>query len=90
MKIDDREYPATHSMDTAWYLADADGNVALMEYGDDGPVPWGIPQTGIDTLLFGPEDNTEDTEFQQIRLTEEQIKGILSALTVQDDYNNWF
>lgn len=90
MKKDDREYPATHSMDTAWYLADADGNVALMEYGDDGPVPWGIPQTGIDTLLFGHEDNIEDSEFQQIRFTEEQIEGILSALTVQDDYNNWF
>ena len=26
MKID-KEYPATHSMSTAWYVADEDGNV---------------------------------------------------------------
>lgn len=27
MKID-KEYPATHSMDTAWFATDLDGNVA--------------------------------------------------------------
>ena len=32
----DKEYPATHSMETAWYAADEDGNVALIMYNDNG------------------------------------------------------
>lgn len=37
--ITDKEYPATHSMSTAWYMVDADGNVGLMAFDDNGPVP---------------------------------------------------
>ena len=35
-----KEYPATHSMSTAWYVANKDGNVAIMNFEDKGPVPW--------------------------------------------------
>ncbi len=34
-----KEYPATHSMWTAWFAIDADGNVAIMECDDNGPAP---------------------------------------------------
>lgn len=37
----DKEYPATHSMSTAWYCADEEGNVAIIDIEDDGPVPVG-------------------------------------------------
>ena len=40
MKID-KEYPATHSMATAWFCADNEGNVAIFDIEDDGPVPVG-------------------------------------------------
>ncbi|MBO7287706.1 MAG: hypothetical protein J6U85_05680 [Bacteroidales bacterium] len=37
--IIDREYPATHSMATSWFAIDADGNVAILNFDDNGPVP---------------------------------------------------
>ena len=30
--LHDKEYPATHSMDTAWYIADEDGNVGWTDF----------------------------------------------------------
>ena len=46
MKID-KEYPATHSMDTAWFVTDLDGNVAIFQFEEDGPGP--IPFTDLHT-----------------------------------------
>ena len=40
----DKEYPATHSMSTAWYMVDDDDNVAIIEYNENGPVPWDVPE----------------------------------------------
>ena len=37
--ITDKEYPATHSMETAWYCVDLEGNVAVFDIEDNGPVP---------------------------------------------------
>ena len=36
-----KEYPATHSMSTAWYCVDEDGNVGIFDIDDNGPVPVG-------------------------------------------------
>ena len=38
MKID-KEYPATHSMSTAWYCVDEEGNVGIVDIHDNGPIP---------------------------------------------------
>ena len=40
----DKEYPATHSMWTAWFAIDIDGNVAIMECDDNGPAPIEAPK----------------------------------------------
>lgn len=37
-----KEYPATHSMATSWFAVDADGNVGIIEFEDNGPVPTDI------------------------------------------------
>lgn len=34
-----KEYPATHSMATSWFAVDAEGNVGIIEFEDNGPVP---------------------------------------------------
>lgn len=34
-----KEFPATHSMGTEWFIADAEGNIALFDFDDDRPVP---------------------------------------------------
>ena len=34
-----KEYPATHSNDTAWFCVDLDGNVAVFDIEENGPTP---------------------------------------------------
>ena len=55
----DKEYPATHSMDTAWFVSDLDGNVAIFQFEEDGPGP--IPFTDLHTdeliPMHGDEKN---------------------------------
>ena len=50
MKID-KEYPATHSMSTAWFAVDAEGNVAILDYDDNGPVPVFVPESSEDEII---------------------------------------
>ena len=33
------DYPACHSMDTTLFAVDKDGNIAIMESGEDGAIP---------------------------------------------------
>jgi hypothetical protein len=67
----DKEYPATHSMSTAWYMSDEDGNVGIMEFNESGPVPWGIGDYDLTALVLGTEDGLK------IDLTDEQIFELL-------------
>lgn len=70
----DKEYPATHSMSTAWYVADEDGNVAIINYNENGPVPWETEENCIEDIVFGHE---EEDKFIHINLTDEQISELL-------------
>ena len=59
MKLN-KEYPATHSMSTAWYVADEEGNVGIMDFNENGPVPWQTEETSVDYLVFHHvEDNKQ-------------------------------
>ena len=73
----DKEYPATHSMSTAWYMVDDDDNVAIIEYNENGPVPWDVPEATTEDLLFGPPTGVSDSCKTTIELTEEQIEELL-------------
>ena len=57
----DKEYPATHSMATAWYMVDDDDNVAIIEYNENGPVPCDVPEEATEDLLFGPATGVSDS-----------------------------
>ena len=57
--LQDKEYPATHSMSTAWYVADEDGNVGIMDFNENGPVPWQMGENSVDELVFGYENDYE-------------------------------
>ena len=82
--IIDKEYPATHSMATAWFCVDKDGNVGVFDIDDNGPVP--------DTDYVDTDDYmmireliwdcfTEDGEdgIRTINLTPAQIKPMLDS-----------
>lgn len=71
----DKEYPATHSMSTAWYVADEEGNVAIIDYNENGPVPWETEQESIEGLVFGHE---EENDYIPINLTSDQINDLIT------------
>lgn len=90
--IRDKEYPATHSMSTAWYMVDADGNIGLMEFQDNGPVPE-LKHVGLDLSLndlpFG-EVFSNDGKCIGIHLTESQINELLGEPMQPEEVENWF
>lgn len=86
--IIDKEYPATHSMSTAWYCVDDDGNVAIVDFNENGPVPWGTPEQSIDSLSYGYCEDEDSDEYIPFSLNEEQIFDLLGeshAPTYEDD-----
>ena len=70
--IIDKEYPATHSMSTSWYIVDEDGNVGIMEFNENGPVPWGTEQITSEDLAWG-------YYADKVNLAEEQIFYMLGT-----------
>ena len=84
-----KEYPATHSMSTAWYVADADGNVAIMDYNDNGPVPWETEETCIECLIYGHCENTKTNEYLSIELSDQQIDDLMEKPHMPEDEELW-
>ena len=87
-----KEYPATHSMSTAWYIVDDEGNVGILDYNENQPENKSkggrvtIPTT-IRAVLrlkrndyFRVERNPEGTHFvlkiATDELTLEDLEGI--------------
>ena len=88
MKID-KEYPATHSMSTAWYLVDDEGNVGIMDYNENGPVPWGIGENSTMDLVLQIEYDSDNTEVL-FKLTDEQVLEILASAQKPKDESYWY
>lgn len=86
----EKEYPATHSMATAWYFADEEGNVAIMDYNDNGPVPWETEETGIESLVYGHCENYDTNEYLTINLTDDQIDDLMENPHQPDEEDSWF
>lgn len=90
--IREKEYPATHSMSTAWYMVDADGNVGLMEFQDNGPVPEYNHveyELSLIDLIFG-QGFSNDEKCKGIHLTEPQICELLGEPRRPDEVECWF
>jgi hypothetical protein len=71
-----RDYPAAHSMDSAWFAVDADGHVALFCTGENGHIPtvgdagFGFDQLrALEEAVGKPEaEGGEDLESQAEKL----------------------
>ena len=74
----DKEYPATHSMDTAWFVSDLDGNVAIFQFEEDGPGP--IPFTDLHTDELIPMLGDEKDGISVMPFTKDQITELKSGL----------
>lgn len=82
-----KEYPATHSMATAWYCVDEDGNVGIFDIEDNGPVPEdGYNQTDVNDVFL--EDFSVDSELglKVLNLSPEQV---LPMLEPSEDLGEW-
>lgn len=73
----DKEYPATHSMSTSWFFADLDGNVALFDFNENGPVPTSVHEDCLPYMLYQNLDVTIIEGIPTARLTDEQIDSLL-------------
>lgn len=77
--IFDKEYPATHSMDTTWFAVDEAGEVAIFQFEENGPVPFPFTDIHSDELLsyFGKKENGVTI----MPFTDEQLDVLASNLT---------
>ena len=88
-----KEYPATHSMSTAWYMVDDDDNVAILDMNENGPVPWGTPEESIESLTLGYDNEDEKKTRRKVFLVDlmpDQIKLLLSDPQKPEEYQWWF
>ena len=86
----DKEYPATHSMSTSWYIVDDDGNVGILNYNENGPVPWGVEQTFGEALKYGHWEDYKSRRIQRFNLTNEQILDLLHEPHSPEEEVLWF
>ena len=82
-----KEFPATHSMDTEWFIADAEGNIALFDFDDDGPVPVKIADNDdfwgeLDEIGVPDKDGINSFE-----LTDEQANYMLRHFKPISDFS---
>ena len=88
MKID-KEYPATHSMSTSWYIVDEEGNVGIFDFNENGPVPRRVEQTGIEDLVLGHCEDYDKHIYLPIALSKEQIEELLDNPRKPEDVDYW-
>jgi hypothetical protein len=81
--ITDKEYPATHSMSTAWFAVDLDGNVALLNFEENGPVPCNLPESSMEEMIF--DMMLANQGDKKLNYTDEQIERIMANSTPVTD-----
>ena len=87
--ITDKEYPATHSMSTAWYCVDEDGNVGIFDICDYGPVPDGTKGDGnVNDMLWHDLSSKGEDCVRDLNLTMEQISPMLMPLEEPDNWED--
>ncbi len=82
-----KEYPATHSMSTAWYCVDEEGNVGVFDIDDNGPVPVGGYRDNCLNEVFWDDFSIDNGAFyKELMLKPDQIPLLLE---LSDDYGAW-
>lgn len=84
-----KEYPATHSMSTAWYIVDDDGNIGIMDYDENGPVPLGTEETCTEELVYGHWEDWRRGKITRFDLTDEQVMALLANPHSPSEEKSW-
>lgn len=80
----DKEYPATHSMSTAWYCVDEEGNVGIFDIDDNGPVPVGGYKQNCVEEVFYEDFSHDEAQYRSLHLKPEQITQMLEPIDIED------
>lgn len=80
MKTNNKEYPATHSMATSWFGIDKDGNVALIKFDDNGPVPYDCGDQGLEEIICNNMTEGGEDEVRNLNFTLEQAHELMKKL----------
>ena len=81
-----KEYPATHSNDTAWFCVDLDGNVAVFDIEENGPTPNAFEgQHCIADLMTECLPSHTEENIYDFPLTDAQIKPMLLPHLIEED-----
>ncbi len=85
-----KEYPATHSMSTTWFVADEEGNIALFDFDENGPVPVDIPGENCSTLMTAEEDfgSKDSDKIEYFELTDEQVEELMTDAVTPDKFKS--
>ncbi|MBR4267237.1 MAG: hypothetical protein IKQ46_14375 [Bacteroidales bacterium] len=83
-----KEYPATHSMSTAWFAADEDGNVAIFDFNENGPVPQCASVENLFESMMAneiaEEPITNGMLMPSVKFTDEQLWELSSNYLDED------
>lgn len=84
-----KEFPATHSMSTEWFVVDEEGNIGLFSFEEDGPVPIDIPIESNSLLMTSEEDfgEKDSNNIEYLELTDEQVEELMSDAISPENYN---
>lgn len=85
-----KEYPATHSMSTSWYIVDDEGNVGILDYNENGPVPWGVEETCGDAMKYGHWEDCEEHNLLKFNLTKDQILDLHHDPHKPSEEESWY
>lgn len=76
-------------MTTSWFAIDEEGEVAIIEYDENGPVPNGTPEsTESEIVMDIMSCKEEDKPWKSLYLTDEEIRCILADSQPVEDENN--
>lgn len=84
-----KEFPATHSMSTQWFVVDEEGNIALFDFDENGPVPVNIPSEKNSDLMTAEEDlgAKDENSIEYFELTDEQVEELMSNAVSPLEYD---
>lgn len=84
-----KEFPATHSMSTEWFVADEEGNIALFDFDENGPVPVDIPSERDSYLMTAENDfgEIDSDSIEYLELNDEQVAELMSDAVPPEKFN---
>ncbi len=85
----DKEYPATHSMSTGWFIADKDGYVAIFDFNENGPIPCNIPESSANGVLEEDFILPDEKGIRNFNFDDNQADLIIEKLKTPSEFDEY-